>query len=85
MWFNVTASDATSKMDRVEYYLNDVLQDTVSGPGPDYSWKFLYSGGLHITIKAIAFDIAGNQKYDEIVDIDFINTRHFKINLIFIF
>ena len=68
MTFNATATDATSGMDRVEFYLNDVLQDTVTGPGPTYIWQFVYHGGLKITIKALGFDKAGNNKYDEIVD-----------------
>jgi hypothetical protein len=81
MWFNVTANDVTSGMDRVEYYLNGVLQDTVTGPGPDYSWKFLYSGGLHITITAEGYDIAGNMKFDEIIDPESINMNTNSQNL----
>jgi hypothetical protein len=73
MWFNVTATDATSQMNRVRYLLNGVEQDVESGPGPEYSWKFLYSGGLHITITAEAYDNAGNMKIDEIVDPKSIN------------
>jgi len=51
-----------SSMDKVEFYLNDVLQDTVTGPGPEYIWKFLYSGGLRFTIGVGAHicDKAGN-------------------------
>jgi len=81
MFFNVTATDATSGMDRVEFYLNNVLQDTVTGPGPTYSWKFLYSGGLHITIKAEGYDIAGNMKFDEIIDPESININTNSQNL----
>jgi hypothetical protein len=73
MIFTANATDATSKMDRVEFYLNDVLQETVTGPGPDYVWTFIYSGGLHITIKAEAYDKAGNMKFDEIIDPENIN------------
>jgi hypothetical protein len=40
--FTSTAVDACSGLDRVEFYLNDVLQDTVTGPGPIYSWSFIY-------------------------------------------
>jgi len=82
MWFNVTATDLTSGMNRVEYYLNDVLQDTVTGPGPDYSWKFLYSGGLHITIKAEGYDNAGNMKFDEIIDPESFNINTNSQNLV---
>jgi len=36
--FTANATDSTSKIDRVEYYINDVLQETVTGPGPEYNW-----------------------------------------------
>ncbi|MFA5102555.1 MAG: hypothetical protein WC525_05335 [Candidatus Thermoplasmatota archaeon] len=35
-------SDAMSGMERVEFYLNDVLQETVIGPGPRYEWIFVW-------------------------------------------
>jgi hypothetical protein len=57
--FTATCSDATSGMDRVEFYINDVLQDTSYG-GPTYSWSFQTHGGVNITIKVVAYDIAGN-------------------------
>ena len=41
--FTVNATDITSTMDRVEFYLNDVLQETVVGPGPVYQWIWDYS------------------------------------------
>ncbi|KYK24423.1 hypothetical protein AYK24_06315 [Thermoplasmatales archaeon SG8-52-4] len=72
---NATAADQTSGMDRVEFYLNMVLQDTVYGPGPYYTWSFLYSGGITISLMARAYDNAGNMKYDEIVDPCWINTK----------
>jgi hypothetical protein len=64
------ATDAMSKMDRVEFYANDVLQETVSGPGPVYQWQFRYWANLHITFKAVAFDKAGNSIFLEIPDPD---------------
>jgi hypothetical protein len=66
--FTVNATDAMSTMDRVEFLLNDVLQETVAGDGPTYTWGFKYYGNLHIIIKAIAFDEAGNSIYQEIED-----------------
>ena len=66
--FTATAADALSKMDRVEFLLNGVLQDTVYGQGPDYQWKFLYRGGLHISIESVAYDNAGNSAIDGIYD-----------------
>ena len=39
--FTATATDDCSGMDRVEFFLNDVLQETVTGPGPQYSWSII--------------------------------------------
>ncbi len=58
--FLVFANDVTSGMDRVEFYLNGVMQDNETGSGPTYSWRFRYHGGMNIVIKIIAYDIAGN-------------------------
>jgi hypothetical protein len=66
--FTATATDDTSGMDRVEFYLNDVLQDTVPGPGPTYQWGFTYYGGLVITIRATGFDVAGLDASDQVVN-----------------
>ncbi len=38
MIYTVTANDALSGMDRVEFYKNDELQETITSPGPDYEW-----------------------------------------------
>jgi hypothetical protein len=58
--FTATCIDFTSGIDRVEFYLNDVLQDTSYGGGPTYSWSFQTHGGVNITIKIVAYDKAGN-------------------------
>ena len=58
--FTVNTTDAMSCMNRVEFYLNGVLQETVYGSGPIYQWKFRYWGNLYIFITATAFDNAGN-------------------------
>jgi hypothetical protein len=63
---NATCSDATSGMNRVRFLLNGVEQDVVVGPGPVYTWEFLYSGGLDITVTAEAYDTAGNMAIDEV-------------------
>jgi len=39
---NATCSDAMSGMDRVEFYINDVLRKTIIGPGPEYIWSYYY-------------------------------------------
>ena len=41
--FTATATDDMSGMDRVEFFLNDELQDTVYG-GPSYQWEFHFPG-----------------------------------------
>jgi len=37
-----TAIDHCSGMERVEFYWENVLQETVTGPGPEYFWEFHY-------------------------------------------
>ena len=66
--FTATATDETSGMDRVEFYLNELLQETIEGPGPTYQWGFTYYGGLNIYIAAYGFDIAGNTADDIVED-----------------
>jgi hypothetical protein len=68
MIFTATATDATSGMDRVEFYLNEGLQSIVSGAGPEYQWSFTYWGDLSIDITAIGYDIAGNFAQDVVED-----------------
>ena len=64
--FNFIVTDETSGVDRIDIYLNDILQETITGPGPDYKWQFKYSGGLEITIGVGAWDNACNYGYNEI-------------------
>jgi len=58
--FTAKATDSTSGMDRVEFYLNNTLQETVVGSGPTYTWILYPYPNQHITIYALAYDIAGN-------------------------
>jgi hypothetical protein len=58
--FTATAVDDTSGVDYVEFYLNEILQKTIHGSGPTFTWNFRYHGGMSITIKVIAYDKAGN-------------------------
>ena len=62
----VTASDALSGMDRVEFYFNDALQSTVTGPGPTFVWNYTYAPLPSVTIKAIAYDKCGLNIFDTI-------------------
>ncbi|UCF49647.1 MAG: hypothetical protein JSU91_07830, partial [Thermoplasmatales archaeon] len=66
--FTAAAEDVMSQMDRVEFYLNGVLQATVSGPGPDYSWSLIYWPLPSAIFSATAFDQAGLFDSDEIID-----------------
>jgi hypothetical protein len=59
--FFITSTDNTSVMDRIEIYLNDALQHTITGPGPTYIWSFVISGDIHFSFKFIASDQACNQ------------------------
>jgi hypothetical protein len=68
--FNFTVTDNTSGsggggMDRIEIFINGVSQDVVVGPGPTYTWSFIFKGGLKITVGAGAWDNAGNYGYNE--------------------
>ncbi len=36
--FTATCFDSESGMNRVEFYLNNILQETIVGPGPIYEW-----------------------------------------------
>jgi hypothetical protein len=82
MIFNATCSDATSGMNRVRFLLNGVEQEVVVGPGPVYTWSFLYSGGLDVTITAEAYDTAGNMAIDEIVNPQNININTNSQNIV---
>jgi hypothetical protein len=66
--FTATCNDATSGMDRVEFFLNAGLQSVVSGSGPTYQWSWTYFGDLSVDIRADAYDIAGNMADDIIED-----------------
>jgi len=66
--FTTTAADITSGMDRVEFYLNYVKQETVMGSGPTYEWSFIYHGGLKIDVRADGYDVAGNMAADLLED-----------------
>jgi hypothetical protein len=66
MLFTAEATDATSGMEYLEFALNGVVQETITGSGPIYEWGFKYWGGLKITIRATAYDLAGLNSYAEV-------------------
>ncbi len=66
--FTAIATDVMSGMDRVEFYLNNELQETVTGPGPEYKWTIKYNPLPKAIFKATAYDKAGLFNSDEIID-----------------
>ena len=48
--FYATAFDDVSGIDRVEFYLNNELKETIYGPGPSYYWEcyYRYNGELKV-------------------------------------
>ena len=58
--FFITVTDDTSGGgDRLEIFINNELQGTITGPGP-YTWSCIISGGLSFSFKFITSDLAGN-------------------------
>ena len=66
--FTATSTDETSGMERVDYYLNSLFEITVTGSGPTYQWIVELGNVPHVIIRAIGYDMAGNNDYDEIED-----------------
>jgi hypothetical protein len=65
VYFTAIAFDNMSGMDRVEFYLNDELQETVYGVGPTYEWELEgWDGVSSLDITAYAYDSAGNMVSD---------------------
>jgi hypothetical protein len=64
--FYVTANDATSGMAYVEFYFNELIQTTVVGAGPEYTFVYNYTNLPNVVIKAIAYDVAGNNIFETI-------------------
>ena len=61
-----SASDSLSGIDRVEFYLDDTLQQRVSGEQSVYRWKCRSSMLFIHLISARAFDKAGNSEDDAV-------------------
>ena len=72
------SKDAMSGMDRVEFYYDDVLQETVVGPGPNYS-RVAAHPDLFL-IEAVGYDKAGNNFSHSIL---FHSPAYFKVMGIF--
>jgi hypothetical protein len=66
----IIAEDGISGMDRVEFFLNEGHQSTVSGAGPTYAWSFVIHGGIPFSIKVVVYDIAGHSTIVIVNDTD---------------
>jgi len=66
--FTAIASDNVSRMDRVEFYLNNELQNIITGSGPEYNWTLKYEPLPKAIFTAIAYNRAGLCESDEIID-----------------
>jgi hypothetical protein len=62
--FIANATDATSGMERVEFYLNEGLEKIITGPGPEYIFSLPYIPPPYALWTAIGFDFAGLQASD---------------------
>ena len=56
--FTATANDATSGLEKVEFYLDDEIQTTITAPPYEWIWQ----GTTNHIVKAIAYDYAGHMK-----------------------
>ncbi|HUS98868.1 MAG TPA: hypothetical protein VMY59_00930 [Candidatus Thermoplasmatota archaeon] len=61
--FTATASDNVSGMNRVEFYLNDMLQETVTGSGPDYHWIYHYPSVFEFRVLGLITKLEITQDY----------------------
>jgi hypothetical protein len=85
-WCRITvmATDQTSGMNRLEIYFNDELIEIIYSGGSSfcmYEWEFKYPPIPNITIKAIAYDNAGNSASDSLNLRDLDLNRHSRDNL----
>jgi hypothetical protein len=69
---------------RLDIYYMGVLQDTITGPGPIYEYKFTLKGIFLFTVGAGVSDCAGHYVYNEI-EIKLIRNKNQLINNQFLF
>jgi hypothetical protein len=64
--FTALASDETSGMNRVEFFIGSTLEETVDSPGP-YKWEITWQSDYKTkTFYAYAYDNAGNADSDDV-------------------
>ncbi len=61
--FEADVSDATSGVERVEFYLDDVFQETLTSP--PYEWDYTKVVGESPIIVGTVYDFAGNSQSDD--------------------
>lgn len=61
--FEADVSDATSGVERVEFYLDDVLDESLMSP--PYEWIYIKPDEEEHFVYAIVYDIAGNSEKSE--------------------
>jgi len=64
-------NDVTSGVSKVEFYIDNVLQGTITTPGP-YQWIYEGSGKI---AKAVVYDAAGNAKTSDEVTVDELSSK----------
>jgi hypothetical protein len=58
--------DNCSGIERIEFYINDELQETITGPGPEYVWTLRYNRRIpKLIFKIRIYDFSGN--YTEVI------------------
>lgn len=61
--YKAVVSDATSDVERVEFYLDDILQETLMSP--PYEWEYTQVPGESPIIVGTVYDFAGNSQSDD--------------------
>jgi hypothetical protein len=71
--FTSNCEDATSGLDYVEFYYNDILQFT--DDAAPYEWIMTHAPGTKYNIKSIVYDIAGNTAEDLLASGESVNVN----------
>ena len=62
---SIAASDATAGIERIDVYIYDLLATTLPDDPEPYVWTWDELALFGHTIKAVAYDVAGNMAMDE--------------------
>jgi len=58
--FYINITEDANGMERIDFYINNIYQVTITGPGPTYAWIFTIYGKPRIEFKIIVYDFACN-------------------------